>query len=1428
MLSSRRARVRAPLSLLIAGCLGAGALAAIPPATAAAATPTSSASSDADSSKASDLLNAVPQDNVPQNYVPAGCNNPSVKDGVAQCFADVRTASDHIVRPQATAPPSTALSPADIQAAYSLPAGGEGRTVAIVDAYGNSNAEADLAEYREHYGLPECTTANGCFRKVDQNGGTDYPADDAGWALETALDLDAVSAACPACDILLVQGDSASLDDLGAAVDTAVRLGAKYVSNSYGLPGEGAFQTAYDHHYDHPGVAVVASTGDTGHVQNWPATNPNVVAAGGTRLTRAEGTERGWTESAWASGGSGCSLYEAQPAYQRGLGTGCDTRATADVSAVADPATGLAVYSTVGQDGWLQVGGTSLSAPLIAAMYALAGTPVEDTYPVTYPYINASGLADVTTGSNDDCSTVTCTAGVGWDGPTGLGTPVGVSALAFGVHGTLSGRVTDSESGAPLAGAGLAISEEGTDGREYRVTTDADGTYSLPVAVGDYRITATDFGYRENTRSGVSVAENQSTTADLALVKLPTRTVSGTVKDGSGHGWPLYSKITIDGYPNGALHTDPYTGKYSVELPEKATYKIHVAPVYPGYRSTDLSVPVGTADVRTDVASDVDLAACVAPGHDYPAETGFEGWTGTTPEHGWTVVNHGTDGAAWDFADKSVWNFTGGTGNWASANPYGRGGVPEDTELVSPVFSLVGQNSPVLGFDAAYAAGKDSVADVDLSLDSGATWTTVWHRDTAEYLGHAEVPLPQAAGAKHVKVRFHYSGSGLSLWQLDTVTVGSCAAVSGGIVAGQVVDGNTGDAITPATVTDTADRYATATTVATPDDLALADGYYWLFSEPTGRHTYRTAAARYSTSTGTLTTRPDKVNRFDRTLKAGRLKVSSDALSVSETLGGSGSRKVTFTNKGQAPLHVNLGEQSTGYTSPTGTPTTTSDSSAGAPTLRVKGNYAPGPMSSTSSAPKSTSSDQPATATAAATAAATASASASTGPWTGIADYPEPVMDNAVGTYQGKVYSVGGVSALFGGEYLSRGYVHDPSTDAWTPIADLPEALESPGGAFVNGTMYVVGGWTAGGARATLYAYHPTTDTWTRLADLPQAVGMPNVTVLDGSLYVIGGCTGSGCTDMVSTVFRYTPATDTWTRLADYPFDMERAACAGITGELVCAGGISGSDSKGETYRYSPSADTWTRAADMPDPRWGAIASGNDGRLQAVGGIAAQDAVNTVVEYDPVSNTWSDLPNTASTLFRAGGGCGIYRVGGMISLSETASSAEVLPGHDQCDGDDVTWLSTDRTSFDLAPGRSTTVTVRTDASAVATAGTYTARLTYSTDAPYAGASVKVSLKVTIPRTWGHLSGTITDKRTGAPLAGATVQICPAAHAGATGCDRRVHTVRTDSDGHYDLWLDARPSPLRITASAAGHRPASKEVNLLPGRATTADLSLTVT
>ena len=177
----------------------------------------------------------------------------------------------------------------------------------------------------------------------------------------------------PACHILLVEGNNNALDSLGEAVDTAVSLGAHFVSNSYGVGGGVVGEQDLNHYYDHPGVAVTASTGDAGNVASWPSTDPNVVAVGGTTLVRDQSVARGWAETAWRNGGSGCSQYEPKPAYQQDIATGCANRAEADLSADADPNTGLAVYDTDGQDGWLQVGGTSLASPLTAAMYALAG-----------------------------------------------------------------------------------------------------------------------------------------------------------------------------------------------------------------------------------------------------------------------------------------------------------------------------------------------------------------------------------------------------------------------------------------------------------------------------------------------------------------------------------------------------------------------------------------------------------------------------------------------------------------------------------------------------------------------------------------------------------------------------------------------------------------------------------------------------------------------------------------------------------------------------------------------------------------------------------------------------------------------------------------------------------------------------------------------
>jgi subtilase family serine protease len=348
----------------------------------------------------------------------------------ARCLA-IRV--DHLSRGRvrhSTAP--SGLDPADLAAAYRLPAApaGEEQTVAVVDAYDAPTAEADLNVYRATFGLPMCTTANGCFRKVDQRGGTDYPEHDPGWAEEISLDLDMVSATCPACHVLLIEADTASMANLGAAVDTAASLGANAISNSYGGPD--AKDTSYGRYFHHEGVAVTASAGDDGFGTSYPASSKWVTAVGGTSLRRSR-TIRGFSESAWSGSGSGCSTLNTTT-WQATTTTGCTGRAIADVAAVADPATGVAVYDSdpyEGVSGWLTFGGTSASSPIIAAVFALAGNSAEvadGSY--VWGHRTSSDLWDIRSGSNGECETAQwCTARSGWDGPTGWGTPDGVAAF---------------------------------------------------------------------------------------------------------------------------------------------------------------------------------------------------------------------------------------------------------------------------------------------------------------------------------------------------------------------------------------------------------------------------------------------------------------------------------------------------------------------------------------------------------------------------------------------------------------------------------------------------------------------------------------------------------------------------------------------------------------------------------------------------------------------------------------------------------------------------------------------------------------------------------------------------------------------------------------------------------------------------------------
>jgi len=304
------------------------------------------------------------------------------------------------------------LHPGDIVGLYAFPSSAAGATVAIVDAYNDPTAEKDMNVYRSRFGLPPCLSSSGCFRKVNQDGiARKYGHASKTWSQETALDLEMVSAVCPRCPILLVEARSASIDDLGASVDEAVTLGARAVSNSY-YTTEWPDETSEDVHYNHPGIAITASSGDVGSGAQaspyYPAASPYVTAVGATTLI---GNPAGKTETAWAYAGNGCSLYEAQPSFQ--VGVPCATRSAVDMAVVGDPQTGVTMFATQA-GGWVVAGGTSIGAPVVAAAYALSGKLASPSF----SYAHRAGFEAIPPAPPG-----------GYDVATGLGFPYGVSGL---------------------------------------------------------------------------------------------------------------------------------------------------------------------------------------------------------------------------------------------------------------------------------------------------------------------------------------------------------------------------------------------------------------------------------------------------------------------------------------------------------------------------------------------------------------------------------------------------------------------------------------------------------------------------------------------------------------------------------------------------------------------------------------------------------------------------------------------------------------------------------------------------------------------------------------------------------------------------------------------------------------------------------------
>jgi MYXO-CTERM domain-containing protein len=432
--------------------------------------------------------------------------------GLIRCHAHVLITPTGEIQAEAAplaAPPG--LGPAQIQSAYQIdPTKARPATVAIVDAFGYADLESDLATYRAQFGLPPCTRANGCLTILNQNGQTaplppESPPDN-DWSEETALDVDAISAACPTCKIIVVQADDPSMN-MYTAQDAAAAARPTVISDSWGTPTPvGADPSPLEPFFDHPGIAQFVSSGDSGYDEGgqgptYPSTSAHTISVGGTKLVQA-GNARGWSETAWTRGGSSCAYTIARPAYQ--TASPCTFRAASDIAAIGDPATGLAVYNTRA-GGWVVVGGTSAASPLVAALFASIG---RGDITVAELAQKTSALFDVTSGSNGPCGNILCNATTGWDGPTGFGTPS--AALLSGTTppgpgpGALDVQITSPVDGASVdpgfqvsaTASGAAVVGLFIDGTLLRTATAAPYVFptptSLPFGTHDIQVVAQD------------------------------------------------------------------------------------------------------------------------------------------------------------------------------------------------------------------------------------------------------------------------------------------------------------------------------------------------------------------------------------------------------------------------------------------------------------------------------------------------------------------------------------------------------------------------------------------------------------------------------------------------------------------------------------------------------------------------------------------------------------------------------------------------------------------------------------------------------------------------------------------------------------------------------------------------------------------------
>ncbi|MDR3080208.1 MAG: galactose oxidase, partial [Streptomyces sp.] len=691
-----------------------------------------------------------------------------------------------------------------------------------------------------------------------------------------------------------------------------------------------------------------------------------------------------------------------------------------------------------------------------------------------------------------------------------------------------------------------------------------------------------------------------------------------------------------------------------------------------------------------------------------------------------------------------------------------------------------------------------SMEHFDSTTDGGATWKNIWNRTTRlSGPANVEVPLTDYAGKSNVQLRFHFTSAWGFWWAIDNVFVGTRTyePVSGGLLAGTVTDANTGEGVVGATVVDTDAPKDKGTTIATPDDPELGGGFYWMFTPKADSHTYTASKARYTALDKTVDVAADSIAKATFSLKAGKLAFTPGSVDTTLAWGTKATQDLTVKNTGGAPANLTLGEQPGGFTQ---------QAKGGAPLNLVKGTPSPFFV-----APKDGGKKEPATV-----------ANPAGDAWQPVADLPTTLQDNAVAVHGGKVYSAFGFT---GSGPTNALYAYDPGSGSWSQQASAADSREAPAHGFIGGKLYAVGGWGGDGSPdAKLEVYDPASNSWSAKASSPKPYAGSGSAVLDGKLYVVGGCGEVICGTTDATV--YDPASDKWSQIAPYPEPISWEACGGIDGKLYCAGGINVIDASGavkHAYVYDPATNAWSPVADLPITLWGSAYTAANGKLLVSTGVIDNGSTtNQGFAFDPGADAWETLPNANTSVYRGGGAPGFYKVGGANNGSSVVAAVEVLPGYDQIEGLDVSWLSTSEQKVTLQPGESKKITVSLDATVdeVTQPGDFTAVLSARNDTPYFG-NVGVKMHVNPPKDWGKYAGTVLgeDGKGGtAPLAGATVQI----KAGTTS-----YTLRTAKDGTYALWFDTRLTPTTVMVFKDGYEAATATVKLKKGETTVGNFTL---